>query len=164
MSTACAVFGPTQVQPTGFRRARWIASDHDRRRRARQFLHAYNSRCTHAEREMAAAVTAGAGPSVGMDGLSRTSRDAIAVAAVRYALGRMTYIVADVARAVPDLELSGETRALLAREISEALDGGWTGWRIDVEEWERCRARLLGEPESPPRRPETHTPSEGGPE
>ncbi len=66
----------------------------------------------------------------------------VALAAFRYALGRMTYIVSSI---VDFLEqnwdnLPAPSQALIHKEIQEAIDQGHAGHDCDVAQWRRLLA------------------------
>jgi hypothetical protein len=65
--------------------------------------------------------------------------------ASRYALGRMTYAVSEVAGEIIRQadELSPKMRANIIREIDEAFDRGRLGMKVDAEQWHRVRAALV---------------------
>lgn len=62
----------------------------------------------------------------------------------RYALGRMTYEVNDVATAIIKHKdvLHPHTRELIKKEIREAVENGEAGMECDVEEWSNVYAEL----------------------
>lgn len=64
--------------------------------------------------------------------------------AFRYALGRMTYAVGDVANEIirHASEISPQTRGLMTKEIREALGSNRAGMSMDVTEWNKVLARL----------------------
>jgi hypothetical protein len=68
----------------------------------------------------------------------------IVVAAFRYALGRSTYVVTDVTDCIQRnaSTLPRPDRALMVREIREAISGGRAGMSMDVAAWERTLERL----------------------
>lgn len=59
--------------------------------------------------------------------------------AFRYALGRMTYAVGDVADALVEHReaIRSDWREQVVRDISEAVAGGRAGMACDVERWLR---------------------------
>ncbi len=71
--------------------------------------------------------------------------EALLVYATRYALGRQTYAVDDVAgiieRTAP--KLSARTRAVLSRDIAEAAARGALGADIDARRWRDALRALL---------------------
>jgi hypothetical protein len=72
--------------------------------------------------------------------------DTILFYAFRYALGRMTSAVSDVADEIirhAD-SLSPYLRRTIVREIDEAEAGDRLGMKIDAEQWRRLRAALVG--------------------
>lgn len=73
--------------------------------------------------------------------------DVLAVPAVRYALGRRTYVVADVARTLVAHRdaLALKTKAAIVREITADLDAGLGGDEIDRHEWRLLRDALSDE-------------------
>lgn len=70
--------------------------------------------------------------------------DRLAVPAVRYALGRRSYVVESVAIAVSGLlpHMSTRSLAVLERDVREALDGGRAGDECDVFERRRLLERV----------------------
>lgn len=64
--------------------------------------------------------------------------------AFRYALGRMTYAVHDVASEIirNEASISPRTRALMIQEIGEAIEKGNAGMDMDVREWQRVADTL----------------------
>lgn len=75
----------------------------------------------------------------------------LAIPAVRYALGRRTYIVEDVTEAIEyhrDL-LTPEERAIICRDINEAeAAGGLGNGGIDAPKWRHLRDALASQPAS----------------
>jgi hypothetical protein len=69
--------------------------------------------------------------------------------AFRYALGRMTYAVGDMADIlIANREsLRIDWRAQVARDITEAIDNDAAGMSCDREQWGRVRAALMPTPE-----------------
>lgn len=71
--------------------------------------------------------------------------------AFRYALGRQTYVVGFIADAVIHAwpEMTAEQRAMICREIRQAMAAGRAGSDIDVADWQRVLAlepaRLCGD-------------------
>lgn len=59
------------------------------------------------------------------------------ISAVRYALGRATYIVGTTTDEVKRVwsELSENTRMVIRRDVSEALDRGQVGMEMDDSRW-----------------------------
>lgn len=59
------------------------------------------------------------------------------ISAVRYALGRATYIVGTTTDEVTRVwgELSNNTRAVIRRDVCEALDRGQVGMEMDNSRW-----------------------------
>ena len=59
------------------------------------------------------------------------------ISAVRYALGRATYIVGTTTDEVTRVwgELSNNTRAVIRRDVCEALDRGQVGMEMDDSRW-----------------------------
>lgn len=59
------------------------------------------------------------------------------ISAVRYALGRATYIVGTTTDEVMRVwgELSENTRMVIRRDVSEALDRGQVGMEMDDSRW-----------------------------
>lgn len=71
----------------------------------------------------------------------------IVFAAFRYALGRSTYIVSDVtdciqrnASALPALD-----RAVMVREVRQAIADGRAGMPLDIAAWELTLERIIKE-------------------
>jgi hypothetical protein len=66
--------------------------------------------------------------------------------AFRYALGRRSYAVSDVARALIEHRgaLRPQWQAQIVERISEAIDEGAAGDESDVEQWRRVSAALGG--------------------
>jgi len=65
----------------------------------------------------------------------------LAIPAVRYALGRRTYVVADVCEAIEyhvDL-LSSKERAVIVRDIIEAEERDDLGGPINADNWRQLR-------------------------
>lgn len=64
--------------------------------------------------------------------------------AFRYALGRMTYAVNDVAQAIIQnaSNLHHSTRNLMAKEIREAIHDGHAGMDMDIKQWNQVLAEL----------------------
>lgn len=70
--------------------------------------------------------------------------DRVAVWAVRYALGRMTYAVSDVVDVMiaNSRFLRPETRARIVADIDEAFNKGRVGMEMDEAQWRRLRSAL----------------------
>jgi hypothetical protein len=83
--------------------------------------------------------------------MNQADLDTLVISAVRYALGRMTYIVGEVARIAATAEISPQARDVILRDLSEAiardnyareqgkdaLNGGLPlGMNCDRREWE----------------------------
>ena len=68
----------------------------------------------------------------------------LAIPAVRYALGRMTYVVGDVTGTlmVHRDRLSATTREVIVRDITEAETLGGLGHEMDAERWRDLRDAL----------------------
>ena len=64
--------------------------------------------------------------------------------AFRYALGRMTYAVHEVASEIirNEASISPEMRALMIQEIAEAIEKGNAGMDMDAREWQRVADTL----------------------
>lgn len=64
--------------------------------------------------------------------------------AFRYALGRQTYVVGSVCNELErqSEKLPDETKALIVREIGEAIGKKQAGAKADVERWKKCRTNL----------------------
>lgn len=68
----------------------------------------------------------------------------ILIWAFRYALGRSTYAVSDVATTLISNRdvLSPGDKELIVREIEEAIQNGQAGMDMDVREWELVKDAL----------------------
>jgi hypothetical protein len=68
----------------------------------------------------------------------------ILFAAFRYALGRSTYIVIDVTDCIQRnaTALPTSDRAVMAREIRDAIQGGQAGMPMDVAAWKYTLERI----------------------
>lgn len=70
----------------------------------------------------------------------------LALCAVRYALGRHSYIVPWVAEAVRGMDLDPGTSRVILRDVADHLDHLTNeerlAWRGDVMAWERLREHL----------------------
>ena len=80
-------------------------------------------------------------------------RGSLLISAIRYALGRRTYVVSDTCRIARMAlhETTDETRAIIGRDIRMALARGQCGDDIDDREW-RALLYWMGElarPEHP---------------
>jgi len=66
-----------------------------------------------------------------------TVDDGMMISAVRYALGRATYIVWDTCREVRAVwsDCSENTRRVIRRDVEDALPTGPQGTSIDDDEW-----------------------------
>ena len=64
--------------------------------------------------------------------------------AFRYALGRMTYAVHEVASEIirNEASISPEMRALMIQEIEESIESGSAGMDMDMREWQRVADTL----------------------
>lgn len=73
--------------------------------------------------------------------------ESLLVYSFRYALGRQTYAVHDVARAIIQHKhvLHPHTIRLIRKEIVEAVENGEAGMECDVEEWSNVYAELTHE-------------------
>lgn len=71
----------------------------------------------------------------------------VVFAAFRYALGRSTYIVSDVADCIirNAQVLPRQDRLQMIREIEEAISTGRAGASMDASEWNNVRERLRKE-------------------
>ncbi len=75
--------------------------------------------------------------------------------ALRYALGRMSYIVQDTANYIRPLipYLDNRTLFVMERDITEATEMNCLGMKMDVEVWTALRADIVREME---KRKESH--------
>lgn len=66
----------------------------------------------------------------------------VVVSAVRYAIGRQTYIVADTVEWLLHVwpALATSTQQQIRRDVEAAFDHGHLGADIDRQQWERVRA------------------------
>ncbi len=73
--------------------------------------------------------------------------ESLLVYSFRYALGRMTYAVNDVASAIIKHKdvLHPHTKELIKKEIRAAVECGDAGMEMDVEEWSNVYAELTNE-------------------
>ncbi len=73
--------------------------------------------------------------------------DIIALAALRYAMGKSTYITFVIAQGIMDRlpEYADNTKLLMAKDISRALKGGITGIDIDTNAWEPLLNKIIEE-------------------
>lgn len=71
----------------------------------------------------------------------------VAVAAFRYSLGRMTYVVRDCCDFLEDAakDLEAVDLKLMIREIDEAVNRREAGMQFDVDRWLGLRASLVKE-------------------
>ena len=89
--------------------------------------------------------------------MKQADLDTLVISAVRYALGRMTYVVGDVARIAATADISKHARDVILRDLGEAIDrddlarsegktplsGGLPlGMNCDRKEWELLYADL----------------------
>ena len=74
--------------------------------------------------------------------------EGILFCAFRYALGRRTSAVEEVASELRAhrLSLSGKMRMMIVKEINDALRRSAAGAEIDVAEWTKTRDYILGVP------------------
>lgn len=74
--------------------------------------------------------------------------DFIVLSAVRYALGRATYIVEETVRWLETnwSRLNSTTQVLIQRDVQRGLDEGHAGMDIDRLAWERVVARPITPP------------------
>jgi hypothetical protein len=63
----------------------------------------------------------------------------ILIYAFRYALGRMSYAVGDVADTIIEHwdSIRDNDRNLIIREINEAIESGCAGMEVDINTWKR---------------------------
>ncbi|RYC70749.1 hypothetical protein [Spirosoma sordidisoli] len=68
----------------------------------------------------------------------------VAFYAFRYCLGRMTYVVYDMAEYLINHAdaIDDKHRALIISEIDAAIEKKQAGWDMDVKQWQRVKARL----------------------
>jgi len=68
----------------------------------------------------------------------------VLMAALRYALGRMTYIVSTVADAIiQNIDVFNKSELqIMHKEISTELKDGGGGHRCDIEDWQRVLRRI----------------------
>lgn len=66
-----------------------------------------------------------------------TDQEIMYVSAVRYALGRRSYIVGLTVDFILSQDLSPKCKELIRRDVSEALERGDCGMDMDKKEWER---------------------------
>ena len=73
--------------------------------------------------------------------------DRLSVWAARYAMGRMTYAVADVVDTliVSRRALAPHTRAVIVKDIEERLESGRLGMPMDERKWIELRDALGSE-------------------
>jgi hypothetical protein len=76
--------------------------------------------------------------------LEKTDFEILIICAFRYALGRKTYVVYEVANLVARYkqELSAFAKELIVREIDEALRLNHAGMDCDIKEWKRLKKEL----------------------
>lgn len=89
--------------------------------------------------------------------MNQADLDTLVISAVRYALGRMTYIVGDVARIAATANITPQARDVIIRDLAEAIErdnharsegkdalyGGLPlGMNCDRKEWELLYADL----------------------
>ena len=79
----------------------------------------------------------------GTQELTQREIDLLCVSAVRYALGRQTYIVADTAGLVGHLQVSEKMAVVIARDVDRALREDRAGAQIDRDEWTVLRDKLV---------------------
>ena len=74
----------------------------------------------------------------------RYALEMLAIPAVRYALGRMTYVVGDVTGTLMAYQdrLSADTRRNIVRDIDEAEARDGLGHEVDAEAWRMLREAL----------------------
>lgn len=72
--------------------------------------------------------------------------DLMALAAVRYCLGRASYIVGDCVDWLYEQwpALDENVRTVIARDVDQALREGRVGMDMDREQWERARKLWAG--------------------
>lgn len=70
--------------------------------------------------------------------------DGVLFCAFRYALGRMTYVVPEVAEAIEQNlhNIQPKLRHLMVKEISEAIEAKSAGMDMDVDRWKSCRKAI----------------------
>ena len=89
--------------------------------------------------------------------MKQADLDTLVISAVRYAMGRMSYVVGDVARIAATADISKHARDVIIRDLGEAIDrddlarsegktplgGGLPlGMNCDRKEWELLYADL----------------------
>ena len=74
--------------------------------------------------------------------ISMTNEEQIYISAVRYALGRMTYIVSITVDFMISKELSNQCRDIMMRDIQAAGVLHELGMLCDQEEWKRLYKHL----------------------
>lgn len=74
--------------------------------------------------------------------MTQQDTSALAICAVRYALGRTTYAAAEVAGIVSRLDLSERDRAIIMRDIDQADRSGNLGDECDARAWRACLLAL----------------------
>lgn len=71
-----------------------------------------------------------------------TKEEQMYISAVRYALGRMSYIVGDTVDFMMSKNLSEKCKELMVRDIDEAMEAGNFGMGMDVKEWLKLKDYL----------------------
>lgn len=66
----------------------------------------------------------------------------IYISAIRYALGRMTYIVSDTVEFMLNVVFTEQAKEVILRDIYDALQSGNYGMLQDKAEWEKLKNYL----------------------
>jgi hypothetical protein len=74
-------------------------------------------------------------------------KESVLICAFRYALGRMTYVVSDVADCIEAQAISSEglstgARKVIVNEINEAIEEDALGMDMDAQKWIKLRDLL----------------------
>lgn len=72
-----------------------------------------------------------------------TNEEQIYISAVRYALGRMTYIVSVTVKFIMTKDLSSQCKLIMSRDISEAMSRNEYGQECDRLDWDDLQRYLL---------------------
>ena len=73
------------------------------------------------------------------------SADTLVFCSFRYALGRKSFVVSDVCKAIADNkgQIHRNTKMQMLDEINAAVYAGTAGMQMDVDEWLKLRAALV---------------------